>query len=207
VSQLVDDLDAAVATALAALRQAEHHDWDVPAAGLTWTVRSTIEHVADDLFAYAGQIAVRTPEVEGYVPFRFFADHDGEAQNTIHVKRTAGNAGVVRALDACGGMLSAVARTRSPDVRGYHPYGVSDPDGFAAMGTVEVLLHLYDVAGPLRLAWDPDPDVVRRALDRLFPDAPRDAAPWPTLLWATGRGELDGHQRLTSWRWDGRVRD
>ena len=94
----------------------------------------------------------------------------------------AGNAGVVQVLDACGGMLSAVARTRAADARGWHPYGVSDPDGFAAMGTVETLLHLYDVAGPLGLTWDPDPDVVRRVLERLFPDEPADDEPWPTLL-------------------------
>jgi len=55
--------------------------------------------------------------------------------------------------------------------------------------------------------WDPDPDVVRRALDRLFPDAPRDTDPWPTLLWASGRGDLPGRDRLTDWRWDGRVRE
>lgn len=206
MSRLVDDLDTVVAAAVAALRQAVHLDWDVPAAGLTWTVRSTVEHVADDLFAYAGQIAVRTPELTDYVPFAYSAEREGEAMVTTHTRPESGNGGVVRVLDACGGMLSAVARTRSSEVRGYHPYGVSDPDGFAAMGTVEVLLHLYDVAGPLGLAWEPDPDVVRRALERLFPDAPRDRAPWATLLWATGRGGLDGHDRLTSWRWDGRVR-
>ncbi len=50
------------------------------------------------------------------------------------------------------------------------------------MGTVETLLHLHDVAGPLGLTWDPDPDVVRRVLERLFPDAPSGGDPWPTLL-------------------------
>lgn len=207
MSELVDDLDATVAAAVAALLGAVDLDWDVPATGLTWTCRSTLEHVADDLFAYAGQIATAVPEVETYVPFAFHADREDEAQTAIRAQRDRGNAGVVQVLDACGGMLSALARTRSADVRGWHPYGVSDPDGFAAMGTVEVLVHLYDVAAPLGLAWDPDPDVVRRTLHRLFPDAPRDPAPWPTLLWATGRGRLDGRGRLTQWRWDGRVRD
>ena len=45
-------------------RTAAGLDWDRPASGLTWTVRSTVEHVADDLFAYAGQIATATPELE-----------------------------------------------------------------------------------------------------------------------------------------------
>jgi hypothetical protein len=203
MTDLVDDLDTVVAAACSALRGAAGLDWDVPASGLTWTVRSTVEHIADDLFAYAGQIATVTPELDDYVPFVYSTDREGEAEVTTHARREAGNDGVVRMLDACGGMLSALARTRDADVRGYHPYGVSDPHGFAAMGTVEVLLHLYDVAGPLGLTWDPDPGIVRRALDRLFPDAPTDGDPWATLLRVTGR---DPSAPVDSWRWDGRVR-
>ena len=41
---------------------------------------------------------------------------------------------------------------------------------------------------------------------RLFPGAPETTAPWPTLLWATGRAELPGHPRLTTWRWHGTPR-
>jgi hypothetical protein len=55
MTDLVDDLDATVAAAIAVLGGALDRDWDVPAAGLTWTCRSTLEHVADDLFAYAGR--------------------------------------------------------------------------------------------------------------------------------------------------------
>jgi hypothetical protein len=74
------------------------------------------------------------------------------------------------------------------------------------MGTVETLVHGYDVAGPLGVSWRPDDDVVRRALDRLFPEVPSDIDPWPTLLWATGRIAIDDRPRRTEWRWDGRVR-
>lgn len=42
-----------------------------------------------------------------------------------------------------------------------------------------------------------------RVLDRLFRDAPLSTEPWPTLLWATGRAALPGHERLTTWRWNG----
>jgi AcrR family transcriptional regulator len=76
----------------------------------------------------------------------------------------------------------------------------------AAMALVETLVHMYDVASTLGFAWDPDPDVVRRTLGRLFPTAPTDHEPWPTLLWATGRDDLDGRPRLTRWRWDASVR-
>jgi hypothetical protein len=200
---LVDDLDITVAAAIAALLGAVDKDWGVPASGLTWTCRGTVEHVADDLFAYAGQIATSTPELTTYVAFDFFPDREGDPDCAVHAKPDRGNAGLVQIVDACGGMLAALARTRPADVRGWHTYGVSDPHGFAAMGTVEVLLHLYDVAGPLGLEWHPHPDVVRRALDRLFPQAPTGGDPWQVLLRVTGR---DPESPLDDWQWDGTVR-
>lgn len=203
MADLVDDLDSTVSAATTALLDVVDRDWTIPASGLTWTCRGTIEHVADDLFAYAGQIAPSKPEVDTYVAFDFYADREGEPECAVHAKRDRGNAGLVQILDACGGMLSALARTRPADVRGWHTSGVSDPHGFAAMGTVEVLLHVYDVAGPLGFAWDPHPDVVRRALGRLFPRASPDGNPWQTLLQITGR---DPERPVDTWQWDGTVR-
>jgi hypothetical protein len=202
MTALADDLDRTLEAALASLGTVLDLDWQVPAAGLTWSCRGTLVHVADDLFSYAGQLATRTPQLDGLVPFRYSADRDDEDETAVHADPAAGNAGVLQVVDACGGLLSAVVRTRGPEARGFHVFGVSDPDGFAAMGTVEVLLHVYDVAGGLGFAWDPDADAVRRVLARLFPDAPAGGDPWATLLAATGRagGVPDG------WRWDGSVR-
>jgi hypothetical protein len=98
-------------------------------------------------------------------------------------------------------MLAAVVARSTPDVRAYHPLGVTDPEGFAAMGVVEVLVHMADVADGLGVGWRSPAELCARVLWRLFPDAPTDAGPWPTLLWATGRGELPGRDRLTRWRW------
>jgi hypothetical protein len=204
VSRLVDDLDAVVGIACHRLAAAAGRDWDVPASGMTWTCRATVEHVADDLFCYAGQVAVRRPMLDGLVPFLYWADRDDADRTAVHADPEAGNLGLVQVLDACRGMLSAVARNAPPEARGFHVFGVSDADGFAAMGTVETLLHLHDVAGPLGFAWDPDPDVVRRVLDRLFPDAPAGGAPWPTLLRVTGR---DPELPVPEWRWDGSLRE
>ena len=206
MTALIDDLDRVVTDACDALFLVTESDWHVPARDLTWTCWGTLEHTADDLFAYAGQVAGRRTALDTYVPFAYEALADGEPPCTIHGEATRGNPGLVEVLDASGGLLTAVVRQADPAKRGWHPYGVSDAGGFAAMGTVETLLHLYDVAEPLGLVWDPDPDVVRRALERLFPDAPRDKEPWPTLLWATGRGDLPGHDRLHEWRWDSTVR-
>jgi len=202
----VDDLDAVLTEAVRALRGAVDRIWDVPATGLTWTCRETLEHVADNLFAYAGQLAVHTPETSTYVPFAFHADREGGPSLSIFSSQEKGNAGLTQVVDACGGLLSSVVRAAAPGARGWHPFGVSDPGGFAAMGTVETLLHLHDVAAPLGLDWDPDEAVVSRVLDRLFPLAPREEDPWPTLLWCTGRGPLDGVDDLDRWRWDSSVR-
>ncbi|NUR06083.1 MAG: hypothetical protein HOQ22_19545 [Nocardioidaceae bacterium] len=203
----MDDLDRVVTDACDALSSVLAADWHVPAPGLTWSCWGTLEHTADDLFAYAGQIAGRRTPLDTYVPFAYHALSDGEPPCTIHAEATRGNDALVEVLDASGGLLTAVARQADPAKRGGHPYGVSDADGFAAMGTVETLLHLYDVADPLGFGWDPDPAVVRRVLERLFPATPGDEEPWPTLLWATGRGELPGRERLVEWRWDGTVRE
>ena len=202
MTDLVDDLETVVETACSALETVLERDWSVPADGLEWTCWGTIEHTADDLFAYAGQVSPRRPAHDTYVPFASHRTSPSEPVCTIHAEPERGNAGLVQVLDASGGMLVAVARWAPSETRGGHPYGLSDPHGFAAMGTVETLLHLHDVAGPLGIAWDPDPDVVRRVLDRLFPDGGTDGDPWPTLLRLTGR---DPSAPLESWRWDSRV--
>jgi hypothetical protein len=204
--ELADDLDTTVRFAVATLSTAVEHDWQVPARDLQWTCWETVEHVADDLFSYAGQIALPTTGVSGYVPFVYESRRDGGPECTIHSWPAQGNAGLLDVVATCGALLSSAVRTAPADRRGWHPYGVSDPGGFAAMGTVETLVHVYDVAEPLGVSWEPAGDVVRRALDRLFPDVSADSDPWPTLLWATGRIALGEKARRTEWRWDGTTR-
>jgi hypothetical protein len=127
----------------------------------------------------------------------------GGPANAVHADRAAGPAGLLQVLEASGALLVAMVRTTPPRVRAHHVYGVSDPEGFAAMGIVETLVHTDDLAEGLGLAWAPPADLCSRVLARLFPDAPQTTDPWPTLLWATGRAELPGHPRLTTWRWYG----
>lgn len=195
------DLDRAVQLALATLRQAPAAAWDHPAGSLEWDCWETAEHLTDDLFTYAVQMAPRTPPLDGAVPFAFGSRRPGGPVNAVHVDRSAGPEGLLQALDASGALLVAMARTTPPEVRAYHSFGVSDPEGFTAMGIVETLVHTYDLAEGLGLAWTPPGDICARVLARLFPDAPRAAEPWPTLLWATGRADLPGHPRHTTWTW------
>src|SRR4051812_19457101 len=74
VSALVDDLDTVVALACHRLAAATDRDWGVPASGLEWSCRGTVEHLADDLLSYAAQVAVRRPELDDFVPFLYWAD-------------------------------------------------------------------------------------------------------------------------------------
>ncbi|MFE4602514.1 hypothetical protein ACFRKE_16845 [Kitasatospora indigofera] len=197
-----DDVDRAVQLAVGVLRGAPAAgDWDAPAGSLTWDCWETAEHLADDLFAYAVQLGPRQPPLTGEVPFVWERRSPAGPANAVHVDRAAGPEGVLQVLEACGALLVAMVRTAPAEVRAYHSYGIADPEGFAAMGVVETLVHTHDLAEGLGLAWAPPAGLCARALARLFPDVPGDGDPWPALLWATGRADLPGRARRTGWRW------
>ncbi|MEU7986419.1 hypothetical protein AB0B56_16265 [Streptosporangium canum] len=201
-----DDLDQAVRLAVGTLREAPAEAWEERAGSLEWGCWETVEHLSDDLFAYAAQLGLRTPPLDREVPFVWESRRPGGPRNAIHADRAAGPAGLLQVLEASGALLVAMVRTTPSRVRAHHDFGASDPEGFAAMGVVETLVHTHDLAGGLGLAWTPPADLCSRVLTRLFPDAPTTTDPWTTLLWATGRAELAGHPRLTSWRWHGAPR-
>ncbi|WP_435602263.1 hypothetical protein [Streptomyces sp. bgisy130] len=201
-----DDLDRAVQLAVSVLRQAPPTDWDARAGSLEWDCWETVEHLSDDLFAYAVQLGPRKPPLERNVPFVWESRRDGGPANAVHADRTAGPAGLLQVLEASGALLVAMVRTTPPKVRAHHVFGVSDPAGFAAMGAVETLVHTHDLTEGLGLDWNPPADLCARVLARLFPDVPDADDPWRALLWATGRAELAGQPRRTTWRWDASVR-
>ena len=198
-----DDLDLAVRLSVAALRDAPPSAWDGKAGTLEWTCWETAEHLADDLFAYAVQLGPRTPPLDREVPFRYESRRPGGPANSVHADRDAGPDGLFEVLEASGALLAAMVRTASPDVRSHHVFGASDPEGFAAMGIVETLVHTHDLAEGLGLSWEPPAGLCSRVLARLFRDTPAGAAPWPALLWSTGRADLPGRPRPGTWRWYG----
>jgi hypothetical protein len=202
-----DDVDEVLAAAVRGLGSRLDRDWRVAAGELDWDCWETVEHVADDLFAYAAQLTAKSPPLTAYLPIEFRQRRPGAPDSTILADPKAGTAGLVKILDACGGLLSSVVRTTAPTVRAYHPYGISDAEGFAAMGLVEMLVHLADVASVLEFEWAPAEDLCARVLFRLFPEAPTSTERWATLLWATGRGAMPGHPRLDDWRWHGQPRE
>jgi hypothetical protein len=194
------DVTLAVQVVVAALGQAPAEAWGNQAGSLEWDCWETAEHILDDLFAYATQLAPATPE-GGYVPIAMTSTRPGGAESAIHVDREKGPASLLQAVEACGALLVAMVTTTSPDTRAWHPYGTADPEGFAAMGVAETLVHGHDAAQGLGVPLEPPAGLCGRVLNRLFPGAPADAPPWAALLWATGRGDLPGRPRLDEWRW------
>lgn len=198
-----DDVTSAVRLAVAALKEAPAQGWHTPAGTLTWSCWETVEHLSDDLFAYAAQLGPQSPSLDSHVPFHWAARREGGPANAIFADPAAGTAGLLQTLEAGGALLAAMVRTTSPDVRSHHSYGISDAEGFAAMGIVETLVHTHDLAAGLGVDWTPSADLCDRVLARLFPGAPDDSDRWTVLLWSTGRAELPGRERVTSWKWHG----
>ncbi|RQX19138.1 hypothetical protein DDE19_05315 [Micromonospora ureilytica] len=160
-------------------------DWSVPAGSLSWSCWTTAAHVAHDLLAYAGQVTGRPDD--GYLPY------------DLRVSPDASPAQVLTVVRACAGLLAAAVDAAPPDTRAWH-WGPCDPTGFAAMGVAETLLHTHDVTLGLGVPWQPPRRLSALVLRRLFPDALAGTEP-EVLLWMTGRGELPGRSRRTSWSW------
>ncbi|MBL1081865.1 GNAT family N-acetyltransferase [Streptomyces actinomycinicus] len=182
-------MEAAVADCTATLRTALGRDWDtVNAGGLEWSCRATAFHIAQALATYAIRLAGRAQE---RLPLRFELPEDTD------------DAGLLSVIEAAGALLAAAVRTAPPGARGFHPlpFGSADREGFAAMGVTEALLHTHDIARGLGVPHEPDPELAAAALPWLFPHVQPGPEPWPTLLWATGRGELPGRAPVTEWTW------
>ncbi|MDX3833993.1 GNAT family N-acetyltransferase [Streptomyces europaeiscabiei] len=188
-----DQVQEAVEHSLAVLGTVAGQDWEgVKAGRLEWSCRGTADHIASDLITYAGQLAGRP--TARYVPFEIDMSECEENTDVLEVIRTT------------GALLTAVVGTAPRTVRAFHPYPfrAADREGFAAMGVAEVLLHTYDIAEGLGLpasASVPPVGLCESVLARLFPQVRPGDDPWATLLWATGRGELQGRAPVTEWRW------
>jgi hypothetical protein len=59
-------------------------------------------------------------------------------------------------------------------------------------------MHTHDITQGLGIEWRPPAALCAAVQGRLFPETPNDD-PVSTLLWVTGRGDLVGRPRLTSW--------
>ncbi|SBT48440.1 maleylpyruvate isomerase N-terminal domain-containing protein [Micromonospora narathiwatensis] len=185
-----DDLDAATSRVAAALGPVTGVDWSRPAGALEWDCRHTAEHLGDTLLSYAAQLVARPDD--RYVRFTAVADPDASAAQLLEFATCAAR------------MLALVVRATPSGARAFHPAGHADPEGFAAMGCLEVLLHGEDIASGLGVAVDPPRPVCARVVARLFPDVAAGLAevdPWDGLRWCAGRLALPGRPRRGRWQW------
>jgi RimJ/RimL family protein N-acetyltransferase len=185
-----EQVEEAVAGAVAVLRTAVERDWTAVDAGqVSWSCRETAEHIAQDLIAYAGRLAGRVQDA--YRPFDIRVDKDTDNERVLQI------------IEAGSVLLTATIRATPPRVRAYHPcpFHSANPEGFAALAVGEVLLHTHDIAEGLALAYEPPADLAEFVLTRMFPHIQPGPDHWRTLLWATGRGELPGRTRVAEWDW------
>ncbi len=124
-----DDLDLAVQLAVAVLRTVPPAAWEGKAGSLEWDCWETVEHLSDDLLAYAAQLGPKPSPLDGEVPFVWESRRPGGPANAIHANRKAGSAGLLQVLEASGALLVAMVRTMPPQTRAHHVFGVSDPEG------------------------------------------------------------------------------
>jgi hypothetical protein len=178
-----DDVAEAVAEMRRVLSPATDADWEHRAGDLQWTCMLTAQHVAHDLLAYAAQVV--SSAATSYLPLDLSIRPD-----------TAPDA-VLDVVYACGRLLESAITGSSPNDRAWH-WGPTDPSGFAALAVTEVLVHSYDLTQGLGLWWRPPRRLAAAVLARLFPDSPA-GEPAEVLLWSTGRIELPGHPRRSSW--------
>ncbi|MCC3765271.1 hypothetical protein K3N28_19615 [Glycomyces sp. TRM65418] len=194
------DVERAVALTAETLRTAPAEAWNAQAGPMDCDCWEALDHLNNGLFSYALRLAPPVPYVEGRPTILWH--RPGAHPFPITTDREAGPEARIEALLMMGGLVAAVVDTRPPAARAWHIWGVGDPEGFAAMGVVETLAHAFDLAQGLGVPFEPPADLVAPALARLFPEAPTDTDPWRTLLWATGRGGLEGHERRgPDWAW------
>lgn len=183
------DLRKAAVVCAATLSPFADRDWSIKAHGLRWTCRYTLDHVLNCLAWYAHDLAAEIPDMQG-------AARSGCPRAKI--------TDLISSIPALAEVLALVTDGKSNRTRAWHDWGIGDPEGFRAMGTIEIILHTWDVSGAFNAPFD-DPgtidDISSRLLTRLFPDAPIGHPPLTTLLYVTGRGELEGLAQIRKWQW------
>ncbi len=158
----------------------------MPAGDLEWSCRRTLDHVADALVFSSAHLATRATA-------RLPRVRDGDpARSVLELLTTVGTAAI----------LAEVVRAAPPGTRAFHPAGMADPSGSAAMGCEEILIHTADIAQGLGRSFRPPAALTARVLAHLFPWAPGEVDPWDALRWASRRVSLADRERLgLAWYW------
>jgi hypothetical protein len=161
-------------------------DWNASVPGLDFSITGVVAHTAETCLWYAIDLAAAGTDLTSVEQ---------------RVKTDAGPAAVVDTLAAYAEVVAAVIEAAPATERGFHPFGMADPSGFAAMACDEMLIHTDDAASGLGLAFHPDDDLAAAVLERLFPWVANITEPWNQLRWANGRTAFAEQPRLSGWAW------
>jgi hypothetical protein len=158
-------------------------DWSANAGDLAWDVETTVVHLIGALAKETLYLASRST--------RFIAI-------SLTKFRSASHAELVRSIVPSA---QALANTASATPRGalaYHSTGMTDAEGYLAMGCSEVLLHTWDACCGLGVEFAGSDELAVAVLARTFPwvEVQPTDGPWRTLLWAFGRVALAERPRL-----------
>ncbi len=182
-----EDVRAAAAVCREALSDLVDLDLSVREGDLDWSCRQTLEHIPNTQIFYASQLAAAAKE-------RLPRARGGDDQLTV--------ADLLLSVEVNAAILEHVIRAAPASTRAFHPAGMADSSGFAAMGCDEILIHTADIAAGFVIDFKPPEDLCGRVLVRLFPWAPTDVGHWESLLWANGRIALPGvGPQDDNWRW------
>jgi uncharacterized protein (TIGR03083 family) len=164
----------------------EHDDWSRSIPGMDRSVAQVVAHIASGLLWYATDLCAGPPEL---------------STMDLSVKSESAPADLIRTITSFAGVLASVIDCMPPDARGFHPFGLADSSGFAAMACDEMLVHTDDAARGLGREFTPSGALAESTLRRLFPWAPQQVDPWAALRWANGRISLPGLNLQSDWRW------
>jgi len=181
------------------LRPAAGRDWTIKATNMDWDCRATVDHMVSAPLFHGTNLAMRSTS-------RLAGLRSGNPSASI--------ADLIDQLEYSATILSHIAIAAPPDVRGFHPGGMANAQGFVALSSNEMLLHTHDIASAMGLPFEPPAELASLVVRRLFPWAPADVGPWPALLWVSGRGQLPGREPVgADWmshpaplaEWDGKT--
>lgn len=178
-----DHVVSAAELSAAALAPHEGADWSARAGDLEWDVETTVVHVIGALTKETLYLASRST--------RFIAISPGKFRNATPAE-------LVGSILPAAHALANTADASPPRALAYHNTGMTDAEGYLAMGCAEVLLHTWDACRGLAVEFPGSHEVASAVLARTFPWVEPDLSggPWRTLLWAFGRIPLGDRPRL-----------